>query len=268
MSSDQHMIHDARRNNPLQNILSVFILLVVANCFVVNNAMAKTYKFVGTTFSHILEQDATGIKKGIGVELANRIMTTLGHEIEIEIYPWKRAQMMVKSGLADVLIGPYKTSEREALFNFNSYHFYQDYMIFYSRDDSGFSWNGDLSELNNLKIGVMAGWVYGDQFDNYKKKLSIVTLHSFNSCFGMLLKNRIDLCAVNQRNAEKYLSRTEQEFRQIKTPISSTKGYFGFSKKRALHDLQIEFNRELKKLIDNNEVSRMNRKYGLYYLKD
>lgn len=268
VSSGQHMIHGSRRNKSLQNILSVLILSVLANCVVIDNAIAKTYKFVGTTFTHILEQDSSKTNKGIGAELAQKIMTNLGHDIEIEIYPWKRAQMMVKNGLADVLIGPYKTSEREALFNFNSYHFYQDYMVFYSRNDSEFTWNGDLSELHNVKIGLMAGWVYGDRFEKYKNKLSIVTLYSFNSCFGMLLKNRINLCALNQRNAEKYLSTHKHKFKQVKIPISSTKGYFGFSKNTELHDLRLQFDRELKKLIDNNEVSQMNKKYGLYYRKD
>ncbi|OUR85092.1 hypothetical protein A9Q75_00245 [Colwellia psychrerythraea] len=249
----------------MQNILSVLIFVLY---MITNNAIAETYKFVGTTFTHILEQDSSGINKGIGAELATKIMTNIGHDIEIEIYPWKRAQMMVESGLADVLIGPYKTSKREVFFNFNSYHFYQDYMIFYSRHDNEFTWNGDLSALNHLKIGLMAGWAYGDKFDNYKNKLSIVILHSFNSCFGMLLKNRIDLCALNQRNAEKYLSTNKHKFRQVKTPISSVKGYYGFSKKLELHDLRIEFDRELKKLIDNNEVRQMNKRYGLYYVDE
>jgi len=61
------MIHGGRRNKSLQNILSVFILSVLAN-----NAIAKTYKFVGTTFTHILEQDSSKTNKGIGAELAKK----------------------------------------------------------------------------------------------------------------------------------------------------------------------------------------------------
>jgi polar amino acid transport system substrate-binding protein len=237
---------------------------------ITNNAIAETYKFVGTTFLYILEQDSSGVINGIGAELAKKIMTNLGHDIEIEIYPWKRAQLMVENGLAHALIGPYKTSEREQFLDFNSHHFYQDYMVFYSRYDNNFTWDGKLSELHNLRVGLMAGWVYGDKFDNYKNQLSIATVHSINSCFGMLLKDRIDLCALNQRSGNNYLStsKDKNKFKQVKTPISSTKGFFGFSKKLELHELQIEFDRELKKLIDNKEVEQLNKKYGLYFMAD
>lgn len=258
------MINNNLRNKSLRNLLPALALILSTLC---SHAIAETYKFVGTTFPHILEQDSSGVSQGIGAELARKIMANLGHDIEIEIYPWKRAQMMVKSGLADVLIGPYKTSKRKESFNFNAYHFYQDDMVFYARGDSQITWLGDLSELNHFNIGLMAGWVYGNNFDNYKNQLSIVTLFSLKSCFGMLLKNRIDLCALNQRNAEKYLSASQHKnkFKLISTPISSAKGYFGFSKKRSLRKLRLKFDQELKRLIDNKEVSQMNQKYGLYY---
>ena len=44
---------------------------------ITNNAIAETYKFVGTTFTHILEQDSSGINKGIGAELATKINKTV-----------------------------------------------------------------------------------------------------------------------------------------------------------------------------------------------
>ncbi len=232
-----------------------------------SQSIAETYKFVGTTFTHILEQDPSGKNKGIGAELAQKIMSNLGHDIEIQIYPWKRAQRMVKNGQADVLIGPYKTHKREEFFNFNEYHFYQDHMIFYARVNDKITWNGELTALRKFNIGLMAGWVYGDKFDNYKNQLSTVTLYSFKSCFGMLLKKRIDLCALNQRNAEQYLSTSIQksQFKKIKTPISSAKGYYGFSKQKELQGLRRRFDQELKRLIDNKEVYKMNHRYGLTY---
>ena len=242
-------------------------ILIFALYAINNQSIAETYKFVGTSFTHILEKDSSGRNKGIGAELATKIMSNLGHDIEIQMYPWKRAQRMVKNGQADVLIGPYKTQKREEFFDFNTYHFYQDYMIFYSRVNETFTWNGELSALRKFNIGLMAGWVYGDKFDNYKSQLSTVTLYSFKSCFGMLLKKRIDLCALNQRNAQQYLSTNKErnKFKKIATPISSTKGFYGFSKQKDLQDLRRKFDQELKRLIDNKEVYKMNHRYGLTY---
>lgn len=236
----------------------------------VSNAQAKTYRFVGTSFPHILEKNPSGEVVGVAADLIKKIMTRLGHDVEITIYPWKRAQSMVVNGQADVLIGPYKTKQREILFNFSQYHFYQDDMVFYRNRKQDFSWNGTLASLSDISIGVMAGWAYGDVFDAHKAQLNTVTVYSLSSCFNMLSAKRISVCALNQRNAKQYLKLYKQlnDFKQVEIPISFSKGYFAFSKKRELTQLKVQFDQVLKEFINSNEVTRINKAYNLDYTKN
>ena len=47
-----------------------------------------------------------------------------------------RAQAMVEAGLADILVGPYRTPERERRFAFAARPFYRDHMVFTALGDA------------------------------------------------------------------------------------------------------------------------------------
>ncbi len=245
----------------------LFFLLLVLHMACTCNTFAETYKFVGTTFPFILEKDSSGRINGIGAEIACEVIKNMGHKIEIELYPWKRAQIMVKKGNAHVLIGPYKTPEREKYLDFNKYHFYQDNMVFYAKSGLKRSWNGEFSSLQNRTIAIMAGWSYGSDADINLKKLKTYEVYSVLKGLELVLFERYDFCALNQRNALFIIQKQNlhNKLDLIDPPISITKGYFGFSKKLNLDKFISRFDKELKVLIDSNKISRLNKKYNLFY---
>ncbi len=246
---------------------NLFVLLLVLLTTCTCSAFAETYKFVGTTFPFILEEDSSGKIKGIGAEIAREVINKMGHNIEIGIYPWKRAQAMVEAGNAHVLIGPYKTPGRKNFLAYNKNHFYQDKMVFVAKSGLNQSWDGKFSSLQNKTIAIMAGWSYGRKADANLKKLKTHEFYSVLKGLELVLFERYDFCALNQRNASQIIQKhnLHNKFDIIDPPISRTKVYFGFSKKLKLDKLIIQFDKELKKLITSNKGSLLYKKYNLSY---
>jgi polar amino acid transport system substrate-binding protein len=86
--------------------------------------------------------------------------------------------------------------------------------------------------------------------------------------FNKLIYSRIDMFASNSRNSMAVIKQMNigHRVKVIPPPITINNGYFGFSKKRKLHDFLIKFDEQLKNMIDSGELQRLNRQYQLDYL--
>lgn len=116
----------------------LFLFLVLATA-----AQARELRVAGTHFAHVFELAPNGEYIGLGADLIREISKRTGDTVRFAIYPWVRAQALVEHGKADILVGPYKTPEREARFAFSERAFYQDRMLFYVRTGTDIRWDGD-----------------------------------------------------------------------------------------------------------------------------
>ncbi|ARU58036.1 extracellular solute-binding protein [Oleiphilus messinensis] len=223
--------------------------------------------FVGSQFPYILERSADGRIEGIAADLIRDIATRIDIQADIQIYPWKRAQEMVKQGMAHVLIGPYKTPDREQYLDYSQYHFYQDHMVFYQRSQSDITWNGKIDALDAHSIAVVLGWSYGAAFDAKIAQLKPIQLQTLEKCLTFVLVGRAQLCATNQRNARVTIGKANytEKVKMLLPAISDTKGYFAFAKVLELNKLKLKFDQQLKQLIDSGIVSELNARAGLLY---
>ncbi len=244
------------------------ILIIILSFAISSTVVAETYNFIGTTFPFILEQKQDGKIDGLGADIARKIVHRLGHNLKIRLFPFKRALLMIENGEADVLIGPYKSAEREKFMYYNKYAFYQDPMVFYVKVDNSFKWDGELSSLKGKRIGLTRGWSYGTKFGQYKKNLRTYTVETVKANFGRLLLDRIDLFACHPRNASKIIVelKIKRKVKMILPLIVVNDGYYGFSKKKNLKTFLIQFDLEFKKMIENGEILQLNKKYSLYFV--
>ena len=136
------------------------------------HANAETFFFVGSYFPIISEETNPGEFTGIGIDIPRIIGKKLGHTIMIRLYPWRRAQFMVKTGMADVLIAPFKNAERETWLDFSETYFFEDKSFLFVNPGDTIGWNGDLSSLKGLKICVVDGWSLGSGLDRAISRLS------------------------------------------------------------------------------------------------
>lgn len=243
-----------------------FVFLFLLFCL---RAHAETYFFVGHSYPLLVEETENGDFSGLAADIAISITEKLGHTVKIGLFPWARAQRMVKTGEADVLMPPYKTPEREAWMDFTEIPFHRNKTVFFVRPDSTFTWDGNLASLRGKKIGMSLGWSFGAEFERAKDFVIIDYSPTIDSCFKKLLAKRVDMVPTQHREANASFERLGLTAKQkpvgILPEVSFNDHYFGFSKQKHKELLEFKkgFDRMLKQMKESGELSRLVKKYGL-----
>ncbi len=229
--------------------------------------MAAEYRFVGTEFPYILEENADGDITGLGAEITKTIFKRIGKTVKIEILPFKRALKMMEKGQVDAFIGPYKLPQRALFMRYTDNAFYQDPIVFYRLKTNPVNWLGDYSRLANLQIAIIRGWSYGTEFEQYKSALSLSMVDTVESGCKQLRYNRVDLLAANPRAARKAFDKLDMahEVVQLPTEITVNQGYFAFSRNHDLNSVFDDFNQALNQMLVSGEIARLNLDYGLLF---
>lgn len=252
-----------------KNILVVFWFFFLVFMPATSSLKAETYLFVGSNFPILSETLPDKTVGGIGIDIVRIICKRLGHTSIFELYPWVRAQALVKAGLADVLLVPYKTPEREKWMDFSQVPFFEDKSFFFIRPGSHITWDGNLASIGNLKIGKVLEWSVGDVFEKEMSKLTIDYAPSIDLCFLKLISGRIDLVPTQKREAHKAFQRLglrENEYpTAILPPLAIHYNYYGFSKKKRteLKAFKAGFDQELKQMKDSGEIAQLLSRYTL-----
>ena len=123
--------------------------------FLMCTAQGRELLAVGTSFPRVMEWDAKNQARGLAVDVLNRAVAPLGHSVRFEALPWARAQRMVEQGQADILIGPYRSPDREARFLFSQQAFYEDALVFYASPATAGLWTGDWQALGGRSVGLV-----------------------------------------------------------------------------------------------------------------
>lgn len=183
---------------------------------------------VGTTFARLFMPGPQDRPQGLAVDLLDRILQPLGVAPRYELYPWLRAQAMLAQGQAQILVGPYRTPEREPLMRFSQHAFYEDAMLFYARREALGLWRGDYGALQGLRVGVVQGWVYGAEFEQRRAQLRPESLRDLATGLRMLERGRLDLLAANERNAQPVLETLglSQALLPCRPPLGRLRGHF------------------------------------------
>lgn len=192
---------------------------------------ARELRVVGTSFLRIYEPGATAEAppSGLGVDLLSEAARRLGLTLRFEFYPWPRAQAMVERSQADVLVGPYRTPERESRFAFTQQAFYEDALVFYARrDQQAPLWQGNFAALQGRAIAQVHGWAYGEAFERAAAQLHAGTVRDVATGLQMLRLGRIDLLASNERNTEPVLQqlRLSGTLQVSGPPLGQLRGHF------------------------------------------
>lgn len=115
-----------------KTIRGIFLNIVLIIMLSASGVHAEQYLFVGSDFPVLSERLPDDTLGGISIDIARIICKRLGHTPIFELYPWVRAQALVKAGQADVLLVPYKTPEREKWMDFTQEPFFEDKSFFLS----------------------------------------------------------------------------------------------------------------------------------------
>ncbi|MFZ6742440.1 substrate-binding periplasmic protein [Undibacterium sp. JH2W] len=247
----------------LKTIFS-FVLLMLATC-VATLAHAGQVLAVGTEFSNVFERSPNGEFTGLGADIIRALAKQNGDEVKFEIYPWARAQWMVEHEQAHILIGPYKTAEREAKYGFAKRAFYRDVMALYIRKGSDVSWDGNYSSLPGPRLGVINGWVYGQQFESLRSGIKPVIANTLTNGLNMLMAKRVDYLATNMRNTEATMKTLgiSNEMQMIEPFMDMQDGYLAYCKSISCEQLRLRYDELYEQLRDGGVLQLMARKLGV-----
>lgn len=250
-----------------KQILGMLRAVVLIFMLSVSGVNAESYLFVGSNFPLLSERLPDQTLGGISIDIVRIICKRLGHTPVFELYPWVRAQALVKTGQADVLLVPYKTPERETWMDFSQVPFFEDKSFFFIRPDSRISWDGTLASIGRLRIGKVPEWSVGNVFEKERSTLIIDYAPSIDLCFLKLISNRVDLVPTQKREAYKAFERLGLSKDEYPVPIlpelASHDNYYGFSKKKReqLKSFKAAFDQELKMMKDSGQITHLLQKY-------
>lgn len=213
------------------------LCLVAPLALAAQPALARELLVVGTQFPRIFEargkNPLSGDADGLGAELMRRVAARLGLPLRFQVLPWLRAQAMVEQGLADVLVGPYRTPEREGRFLFSRQAFYADALVFYARRNLASHWVGDFTALAQVPVAIVQGWAYGDEFERARPSLQqLSTALTVETGLLMLKRGRIELLASNERNTAPVIESLglTRELQVLNPPLGYQRGHFAFTR--------------------------------------
>lgn len=228
-------------------------------------AQARELLAVGAQFERVFAYQSGGGYTGLGVELLRLMAERTGNTVHFRMVPWARAQAMLAQGQADILIGPYKSPERMVSMVFSAQPFYQDQIIFYTRQNGGFAWEGDYAALKGRRVVVLNGWAYGADWDRIRSSLQVSVANSVENGVNMLLHNHVDVFISNRRNTDPVIARLALQGRIKALPkvIDVQNGYFAFPRTPEADSLRLQFDQELNKLISSGELKQLGKRFDV-----
>jgi polar amino acid transport system substrate-binding protein len=228
-------------------------------------AQARELLAVGAQFERVFEYQESGEYGGLGAELLRLMAARTGHTVRFRMVPWARAQAMLVQGQADILIGPYKTPERIASMAFSDKPFYQDQMVFYTRQDASFGWDGDYAVLKNRRVVLLNGWAYGADWERVRPGLQVSVANNVENGLKMLVHNHVDVFVSNRRNTDPVIARLGygRQVKPLPKIIEIQNGYFAFPRSPTFDKLRLQFDQEFNNLIETGELKRLGKRYDV-----
>lgn len=203
---------------------------------------------------------------GMAVDIVVEIFQRMGIPVRIVFYPLARGLAMLESGQADGIFTIKKNPEREAKFLFPTRPLLsQDYVIFV-RKDSKLVFDGDITSLENVSLGILNRAYYGPVFDaamqaGLFKKLDIANSHKGN--FQKLLARRTDavICSRIVGNALLKQLNAQSEVRISGPVLDTAPSYIMFTRLSITPEFIRQFDMTIAAMQADGTLASIEKKY-------
>lgn len=200
---------------------------------------------------------------GFDVEVTESVLAQLGLQMELQLLPWRRAQVEVNSGQADALLDAFDSPERRRELHYPdeplSYSSSYLYCFACKRSDAP-----SLAELEGKVVAINRGYQYADAFDVHPG-IDRLPVDTFEQGFRLLQRGRVGYYAVNSRVASYVLQQWDEARIKPLTPALAPAEpvYLVFADKPGYDDLAQRFSDELQLFKQTPAYSAILRRYGL-----
>lgn len=201
---------------------------------------------------------------GIDMEIAMAALENMGVRAVVKLVPFKRVLAMLEEGQADLTTSLSYRVERDAYLYWSLPYRTDTSYIFFTRRDSGFE-PKRIEDLRGRRVGVVRGFVFPAAFADDPAIEKVEAPH-IPSLLAMLLEGRFDALIVNSIAGKYELIATGRMDEVIQAPFTlrtpDDKGtVMGFSKARVSQDFVDRFNEQIRKMLDQGTLGRIEATY-------
>ena len=186
-------------NKLLQRLTKICLVIVLAiSCPISLEAEPDCIKFAAFEYPPFYINKRNKIS-GIAVDLIKELCLRINVEAKLELYPLKRALVLLKDGSCDGIMILIKTSERAKYLRYTDSIINVRGLIWAAADREGGVINFDrLEDLKDYRIGVTLGYSYGQKLDNLLKTMKVDPAHRDYNNYKKLMAHRIDIFPGNE----------------------------------------------------------------------
>ncbi len=243
------------------------ILAVLAVCCGLSlaaQALPNEVILVNDPYPPYVMPEGDKLGPGIDMEIAVKALSNLGIKTTIQLVPFKRALTMLEGGQADLTTTLSFREDRDAYLLWSAPYRSSTKYIFFTPKASAFA-PKTLEDLKGKTVGVIRGFTYPTVFSDNAAIIKSEAPDTV-SLINMLLSKRFDAIIVNSIVGRFDLTSTGKiaDVKQAPYELSSpdAKGtVMGFSKVKKLEGLRDAFDKELKKMLADGTVTRIEKKY-------
>ncbi|MDO6686611.1 MULTISPECIES: substrate-binding periplasmic protein [unclassified Agarivorans] len=241
--------------------LVVFLLFVSSTL-----CHAKTVEIQSFVFPPYIMVNDQGKAEGIIVELIEQSFQQLNTDADFQISNWARAFAKVKSHQSQGLIPTMRTADREAFFYYpdTAFLLLDQHLITLNAWPTD-TFSGDFAELDDYRIGKVRNARISPPFDQALAKHTF-DVEKHNSVEGLvksLLRGRLDMIATDSRQALLVAAQDGKPngLKLIEPALGQVPVYLAFSKQQVDQEFVLEFDKQLKQLLEQGALAKLEAKY-------
>jgi polar amino acid transport system substrate-binding protein len=181
--------------------------------------------------------------------LLREIFKQMGVPVTVKAYPWKRALEISARGEAGVG-GIYKNEKRLLIYDYSA-PLYSEKLLIYVKGDGRFEFTG-VNDLKGKTVGVLAGWSYGDAFDQARAQglFKVEEVSDDAANFEKLLAGRIDCVVAIELTGQLIITEKKYagQIEALPAPMTINDTYLVFAKSAQQTALLEKFNAALESM--------------------
>jgi polar amino acid transport system substrate-binding protein len=246
----------------------IFFILTLFLLSSPSRAAEKNYTFCYDTYPpYTIGTEGLSTVKGIKSEIVMAIAHAKGFKANVLLMPWARCQEEVKKGRIDSVLPLFKTSEREAFFQFSKKVMLQDSTFFYkkTRFQHGLKWNR-FEDLKMYNLGMVRGSNIAKAMEEVfeSDNNQILRIRDAESLNRLLLAGRVELIAMDRLVGNFLLEENNLENQIGSAPqsIRSEYVYFATTKNARGSELLELINSFLNRSAGKKEINKIIKSYN------
>ena len=223
---------------------------------------AKQLKLVASAWPPYVDENLPA--KGLAMDLVSTALTRAGYTPSITIETWPRALEGTEIGIYDVIAGAWYSDERARHFAFSE-PFYMNEIKFIKRKERGIVFN-NLKDLDNLRIGIVEEYAYGDEFARATNFIKVTRNHVIQNLLT-LTAGQIDLtlddALVIRHELQQYMPSQIKDLEFLPKPLDRKGLHVAITRKHPDHKkIAMEFDKAIAQMKADGTYKKIIKKHG------